>query len=198
MPHKGVNAALAAARIAIALDEVAQELQEQTSPEPFDPPWSTLHIGTLHSGTALNLIPERAELTFEIRSVPETSVTNLLEHIDQRIARIRSQLQRSASEADVVVEALAAYPGLVMAADDKAVRVAGQLAGYTDPAQFVSFGTEAGLFQNAGIPTVVCGPGNISRAHKPDEWIGLDELASAGRMMERIAQLASAGWEASS
>lgn len=196
-PHKGANAAVAAARIAVALDEIAQELQAQKSAESFDPPWSTLHIGVLNSGTALNVIPDRAELAFEIRSVPETAVAPLLERIEKRISQIRRELQQTASEADIVVHALAEYPGLAMGAQDNAVSVAARLADYTGSPQIVSFGTEAGLFQAAGIPTVVCGPGNISRAHKPDEWIGVDELENAGRMMGRIAQLASTGWETS-
>ncbi|MHA6688625.1 acetylornithine deacetylase [Mesorhizobium sp. A556] len=196
LPHKGANAAVAAAKIAVALDEIAKELKTQKSSEPFDPPWSTLHIGCLHSGTALNLIPDRAEVAFEIRSVPETAVESVLDRIEDRVAEIRRELQGCAEEADIVVHATAAYPGLAIDARDEAVRMATRLAGSNAVPEIVSFGTEAGLFQAAGIPTVVCGPGHISRAHKPDEWIGIDELESAARMMERIAQLASKGWEA--
>lgn len=196
LPHKGANAAISAARIAVALDEIAHQLREQLSAEPFDPPWSTLHVGTLHSGTALNLIPDRAELDFEIRYVPEMAVAPLLAKIEERIAEIRTQLRQSAPEADIVVHSISDYPGLGMAAHDDAVQMAAKLADFADSPHVVSFGTEAGLYHAAGIPTVVCGPGHISRAHKPDEWIGLDELKQAARMMERIADLASKGWEA--
>src|SRR5690606_22249544 len=161
LPHKGANAAVAAAKIAVTLDEIAQELEARKSAEAFDPPWCTLHIGVLHSGTALNLIPDRAELAFEIRSVPGVAVEPVLERIEGHIAEIRRELKDRTPEADIVVHTMAAYPGLIMDAQDEAVQMAVRLAGSTELPGIVSFGTEAGLFQAAGIPSVVCGPGHI-------------------------------------
>ena len=92
-----------------------------------------------------------------------------------------------AAEADVVVEDISSYPSLMTPNDHAAVATVQRLADSSAPAGTVSFGTEAGIYAKAGIPTVVCGPGDIGRAHKANEWIGLDELAQAGRMMERLA-----------
>src|SRR5690606_33896038 len=84
-------------------------------------------------------------------------------------------------------EDLSAYPALDCAPDGPAARTTARLAGDRQPATTISFGTEAGIYAAAGIPTIVCGPGDIARAHKADEWIGIDELAAASRMMNRLA-----------
>lgn len=192
MPHKGANAAVAAAKIVVGLDEISQTLQNRQSDSPFEPPWSTLHVGTLHSGTALNLIPDHASIEFEIRSVPESPA----EDVEHLIAQVLDSLGKGQKHeqlgVDVKVNTLAAYPGLSMPADHEAVGLAMDLAGSSFAPAYVSFGSEAGLFQQAGIPTVVCGPGDISRAHKANEWVGLNELAQASQMMNRIAALAAA------
>jgi acetylornithine deacetylase len=82
---------------------------------------------------------------------------------------------------------MASYPALMTASTSPVVAAAQRLSGHSGAATTVSFGTEAGLYAQAGIPTVVCGPGDIARAHKADEWIGLDELAASDRMMQRLA-----------
>ncbi len=107
--------------------------------------------------------------------------------IDRFIDEQRSDLQRQAPEANIVVEIISSYPSLMTAQDDAAVATVMQLADSNQPAGTVSFGTEAGIYAKAGIPTVVCGPGDIGRAHKADEWIGVDELAKADEMMKRLA-----------
>lgn len=84
---------------------------------------------------------------------------------------------------------MSAYPGLDTGADDRVTRLVERLANDTQPATTVAFGTEAGLYAQAGIPTLVCGPGDMARGHKADEWIGFDELAAASAMMERLADL---------
>jgi len=188
LPHRAVNAVVAAARIVSALAERAERLM-QTGPHDaaFDPPWTTLHVGSLHGGSALNLVPDHAELEFEIRAVPGTDVAAILADIDTVLGTVRCDLRRQAPEADILVEEIAAYPALATATNDAAVVTVARLAGDNNPPTTVSFGTEAGLYAAAGIPTVVCGPGDIARAHKADEWIGLDELAATDRMMQRLA-----------
>jgi acetylornithine deacetylase len=188
LPHRAANAVVAAARIVSALAERAERLM-QTGPHDaaFDPPWTTLHVGSLHGGSALNLVPDHAELEFEIRAVPGTDVAAILAEIDAELDTFRAGLRRQAPEADIVVEETAAYPALATAANDAAVATVARLVGDNNAPGTVSFGTEAGLYAASGIPTVVCGPGDIARAHKADEWIGLDELAAADRMMQRLA-----------
>lgn len=189
MPHRAANAVFAAARIVTRLEDIARELAcLPYDGVTFDPPYSTLHVGSLHGGTALNLVPDQAVVEFEIRSVPGADVTGLLERIGALIDEERQSLKRIAPEADITIEDISAYPGLEPAIDPIAVRAVAELAGVSAGMETVSFGTEAGLYSEARISTVVCGPGDMARAHKADEWIGFDELSSAHRMMERLTR----------
>lgn len=188
MPHRAANAVFAAARIVARLEDMAKELSRLAYDGiAFDPPYTTLHVGSLHGGTALNLVPDQATIEFEIRSVPGTDVAALLKRIDALIEDQRLALKSAAPEADIVVEDMAAYPGLATSCDHAAVKAVAELAGVEAGRDTVSFGTEAGLYSEARIPTVICGPGDMARAHQADEWIGLDELSTASRMMERLA-----------
>lgn len=188
LPHRAANAVFAAARIAMALEELAlRTARDGKRDATFDPPYTTIHIGSLHGGTALNFVPDRATLEFEIRYTPGTDVAALLAEADAIIADARDRLKVQAAEADIAVEDMASYPALMTAATSPVVAAAQRLSGHSGSATTVSFGTEAGLYAQAGIPTVVCGPGDIGRAHKADEWIGLDELAASDRMMQRLA-----------
>ena len=188
MPHRAANAVFAAARIVAKLEDMAQELTRLTYDGiAFDPPYSTLHVGSLHGGTALNLVPDQAQIEFEIRSVPDADVAVLLQRIDALVDEQRFSLKRAAPEADIIIEDLSAYPGLTPSSA-AAVNSVARLAGVDAGVETVSFGTEAGLYSAAHIPTVVCGPGDMARAHKADEWIGLDELEATQRMMARLTQ----------
>jgi acetylornithine deacetylase len=126
-------------------------------------------------------------LEFEIRDIPGADIAGLLASIDTAIAGQRDDLKRQAAEADIVVEEISSYPPLMTPANGAAVVTVQRLAASRETAGTASFGTEAGIYARAGIPTVVCGPGDIGRAHKADEWIGLDELAAADSMMQRLA-----------
>jgi acetylornithine deacetylase len=188
MPHRGANAVSAAAKIVAMLDTIGAGIaRSPLRDETFDPPYSTVHVGSLHGGTALNLVPDRAVLEFEVRDVPHEDMHVLLRRIDKNLADIRTELQAKAPEADITIEEISSYPVLATAPGHPVVATVAALAGETPAEKGVSFGTEAGLYSAAGIPTVVCGPGDIARAHKADEWIGIDELAAADAMMRRLA-----------
>ena len=188
LPHRAANAVVAASRIATSLASFADRLaQTDGCDASFDPPFTTLHVASLHGGSALNFVPDRAVLEFEIRYRPGTNVSAMLREIDAELDSVRADLKRNAPEADIAVEEMIAYPAFTIAANHPALATVARLAGDDMVAGAVSFGTEAGFYAAAGIPTVVCGPGDIARAHKPDEWISLDELAAADRMMGRLA-----------
>jgi acetylornithine deacetylase len=189
MPHRAANAVDAGVVIAHALRGFADEEIARGGDAAFDPPFTTIHVGSLHGGSAVNLVPERAVLEYEIRTMPGRDAGEILARIDEVVTRERDRLRTSAPEADIVSEEISAYPGLDVGADDAATRLMARLADDTQPATTVAFGTEAGLYAQAGIPTLVCGPGDMARGHKPDEWIGFDELAAANAMMERLADL---------
>ncbi|MFZ5672760.1 MAG: acetylornithine deacetylase [Pseudomonadota bacterium] len=188
LPHRAANAVLAGARIVALLGDLAAEsARSARRDETFDPPYTTIHVGSLHGGSALNLVPDRAVLEYEIRNIPDIDIPALLKRIDAGIAAERETLRRQAPEADILVEEIAAYPQLATPAGHPAIATVADLAGAPARPRTVSFGTEAGLYAEAGIPTVICGPGDMTRAHKADEWIGLDELTATDRMLERLA-----------
>lgn len=123
----------------------------------------------------------------EARTLPGTDTAALNARIDAVIDAARARLAAQAPEAGITVETLSDYPGLDTPADSAAVRLVSALVGSNEAPVTLAFGTEAGLYHQAGIATVVCGPGDIARARKADEWIGLDELAAACALMQRLA-----------
>jgi acetylornithine deacetylase len=141
----------------------------------FEPPWSTLQIGVIRGGEAINIIPDQAELLVEARAIAGVSPDALLEPV------------RAAAPNHVRIEELSSYPPLMMKEDDPVSLLFERLTGRM-PLAAVSYGTEAGLFQQAGIPTVICGPGDIARAHKPEEFLTYDELIGARDLILRLTR----------
>lgn len=190
LPHRAANAVLAGARITALLGDLAAEIAHSGKRDSaFDPPYTTIHVGSLHGGSALNLVPDRAVLEYEIRNIPDSDggIPALLKRIEAGMSAERTALRTSAPEADIHVEEIAAYPQLATPADHPAIAAVADLADARAKPRTVSFGTEAGLYAATGIPTVICGPGDMTRAHKADEWIGLDELTATDRMLQRLA-----------
>lgn len=186
LPHLAANAVQSAAELAAALSALGRELRAVTD-EAFTPPWTGLHVGSIHGGGALNFVPDHAVMEFEARILPGTDVAGLDARLEDLIAQARSALAANTGGTGIAVDRLSRYPGLDTPADSPAVQLVSELCGTAEAPVTLSFGTEAGLYSAAGIPTVVCGPGDIGRAHKADEWIGLDELADAGAMLTRLA-----------
>jgi acetylornithine deacetylase len=188
LPHLGVNAVEFAAELVTHLRGMGQRLRTEGAQDPrFVPPYSTVHTGRLSGGIALNVIPDRAEVEFEIRNLPGDDIEQLVgavrSHTDTQIV---AQMQQTAADSGIDWEELVAYPGL---SDDTRSgwlqQLACDLSGHTDRVT-LSFGTEGGLFQQLGIPTVVCGPGSIEQAHKADEFVALDQLSQCLRFLERL------------
>jgi acetylornithine deacetylase len=152
----------------------------------YDVPYTTIHVGTIAGGTALNIVPDTCTLDFEIRNVAGEDASEILgllrQDADAIVARERPRFECAAID----IETVNAYPALDTPPDAEVVAFAKALVG--DDAHFkVAFGTEGGLFhETLSIPTVVCGPGSMDQGHKPDEFVALDQLAAADRMMERL------------
>lgn len=189
LPHRAANAVDAAVAIAHGLRKLAHAEVTRGGDPAFDPPYTTIHVGSLHGGSAVNLVPEHAVLEYEIRTMPGRDVSEILTRIDALVAHERERLQALAADTDIVSEEMSAYPGLDSGIEEASTHLVAKLAGDEQPPTTVAFGTEAGLYAQAGIPTLVCGPGDMVRGHKADEWIGFDELAAAEAMMSRIAAL---------
>ena len=153
----------------------------------YDIPWSTLHIGKLAGGRALNIVPDQAEAEFELRHLAADRPEEILARLRARCAAIVGPLRSRFPAAAITLEQVNAYPGLDTAPSDSAVAEVMALAGGAATTK-VGYGTEAGFFAGLGIPTVVCGPGSMDQGHKPDEFIEASQLAACDAMLARLVQ----------
>lgn len=183
-PGSGVNALYAAAEIVLFIRALGADLAAEGPFDPrFDPPQSTVVAGLAQGGTAVNIIPDRATVAMEVRSVPGQAPQAITARVLNRLAALVVEGKALA----VHHSELSSYPALPPPDDHSLAGLIERLTGQT-ALQSVSYGTEAGLFHAAGVPSVICGPGSISRAHRPDEYITTDELGACCGMLRRLAQ----------
>ncbi|MBB2792136.1 UNVERIFIED_ORG: acetylornithine deacetylase [Rhizobium pisi] len=184
-PDQGLNAIHAMTGVLACANAEAARLTHGPFEDVFEPPYSSLQVGTLKGGQAVNIIPDTCEAEFEARAISGVDPAVLLAPL------------RAAAEAlpqlgfEVEWRELSAYPALSLAADAPLARLLGELTGI-EPLAAVSYGTEAGLFQRAGIDAIICGPGDIARAHRPDEFILASELLACQAMVEALARRCTA------
>jgi acetylornithine deacetylase len=194
--HETANALMAAAEaIAWLKAEARNFAREGRRVEGFEPPYTTIHAGTFHSGTVLNIVPDRAEFTFEIRSVPGDAAPGILARFVAHVeATILPELRAVFPAAEMRLSVRANAPPLGLPEDDPLVLLAQRASG-SNRAGFVSYGTEAGYYQQAGIAAIVCGPGDIAQAHQPEEFITTTQLLACcdflGRLIERQSRRAA-------
>jgi len=154
----------------------------------YDVPYSTAHTGYLHGGTALNIVPDMATFEFEFRVLSaDKSEAFVKEVIDYAKNVLEPQMKKVAPEAGFEFQDRGEFAGLDTAVDADVTLLAKRLSGRNNHSK-VAYGTEGGLFAKAGIPTIVCGPGNIDQAHKADEWIAITELEKCGRFIDRLIE----------
>ena len=187
LPNIGASASIAAARFGALLADIAEEKRVSASPDcPFEPPYTTFNLGTIQSGTAINIIPNSAELTWEFRLLPGDDAEAILARIEEGVARdILPELQRSQPEAGIVTEAIAKAPPLQPEPGGPAEELARRLTGH-NACSCVSYATEGGLFQEQGYSVVICGPGSIEQAHKPNEFIALDQVEACEAFLLKL------------
>jgi len=159
----------------------------------YDVPYTTLHVGKIGGGTALNIVPNRCTLDWEIRNIVEDDAAALLARIDAAARRIEAAARAHAPEAAIVTEQVFAYPGLGTPPGADVVAFVKALTGVNGTIK-VAFGTEGGLFsQRLGIPTVVCGPGSMAQGHKPDEYVTRAQLDLCDAMLDRLLDRLAGG-----
>lgn len=188
-PERGVNAAEYAVRYVTRLLELRQALMLR-APEGsrFDPPWTTINVGRVSGGHAHNVIAGKAEVEWEMRPVQDADRLFVREAVESYVeAELLPAMRAVCPDADISTQVIGEVAGLEPV-EKNAIRdlVAGLLG--ANGADVVPFGTEAGLFQQMGMSVVVCGPGSIEQAHKPDEFVSLDQLAACLDMVERLTQ----------
>jgi len=189
-PMRGANAVMMAGEFIAALSALAEEIKADRD-EHFDPPYTTLQANMIKGGTAVNVLAREATVTWEYRCLPDRDAPALVTRLKATAeTEILPRYRAGAPEARFDTRVKASYPGLIRDPHSPAVALASSLAGGND-VHAVSYGTEAGLFQQAGIPAVVCGPGSIAQAHRADEFIALDQLETCADFVRRIGEKAS-------
>jgi len=162
--------------------------QEGPRDDDYDVPYTTLHVGRIDGGTALNIVPNRCTVDFEIRNVAEDDASAILDRLMDDAARIAGKRRSAFPEADIRVDVFTTYPGLATPPDSDVVRFVQSLIPCQDLSK-VAFGTEGGLFsERLGVPVVVCGPGSMDQGHKPDEFVAIEQLDACDQMMDRLLQ----------
>ena len=159
-----------------------------TQDHDYDVPYTTLHVGRIKGGGALNIVPHLCELDFEIRNLVQDDAAEILNNLTQAAKSIALEAQNIASEANIEIEVFNTYPGLDTASNEPVVGFVKSLTGANSTIK-VAYGTEGGLFdQRLGVPTVVCGPGDMAQGHKPDEFITETQLSACDAMLDNLIQ----------
>ena len=160
----------------------------------YDVPYTTLHVGKMNGGVQVNIVPRTCVLDFEIRSLAGEDTGALIATLDAAAAAIVAPHRAAFPEAAIVVERLWEYPGLGTSPDADIVSFAKGLVGGNGTIK-VPYGTEGGMFaQRLGVPTVICGPGNMAQGHTPDEFIEVEQLALCEAMLDRLLERMVAGF----
>ncbi|HLH65289.1 MAG TPA: acetylornithine deacetylase [Solirubrobacteraceae bacterium] len=176
----GVNAVAYAARLAVGLDELGRELAAAQRDESFAVPHATLSLGPIAGGVSTNIVPEHCRFEFELRLLPGQDAARPLSRARALAAALEREMRAIAPEAEIELDELASYPGLEAAGELPALEGAGERIA-------VDFGTEAGLYaRRLRAPVAVCGPGDMGRAHRPDEYIEVGELVAAVAMLDSL------------
>ena len=191
--HRGVNAIMAAA----PLIDWANRVNAENRAKPpgavaavFDPPWTTVHVGTISGGTAHNITAADCRFGLDFRVVPGERLADWDARFEAEVAAKRAEMQAVRPEADIRIDRYFTLPTFVPEEGGAAEALARRLTG-DNASHVVSYGTEASHFQAAGYSCVVCGPGDIAQAHQPDEYITVAEFEAGQRFLERLlAELA--------
>ena len=190
---EGVNAVDYGARLVLKVREIADRLAERGARDAlYDVPFSTGHTGIMQGGTALNIVPDHCDIAYEFRTIKGDDGEALAKEVeDFARTELEPAMKAVALETGIVIELNSHFAGLDTPEDTEVTTLAKRFAGRNDVAK-VAYGTEAGLFvEMAGVPTVVCGPGSIEQAHKPNEFIAVSELdkccAFIGRLIAHAA-----------
>lgn len=184
---QSVNAIEMAARVIGKLRDMAEGFErEEKHYDGFDVPFSTASVGQFHGGIADNVVPRDAEFRYEFRDLPTADAAAMQRQVVAHAQALEPAMKKVAPDAGFRFETICEIPSFLGSEEDPVTRLAQRLAG-EQRTTLVAFGTEAGLFKRAGIPTVVCGPGSIVQAHQPDEYVSLEQLARCENFLRGLA-----------
>jgi acetylornithine deacetylase len=183
----GVNAVEYAADLIAFIRKMNTQVQQQLTDQSYSVPHSTFHVGNINGGTALNIVPQQCEFEFEIRNLPQQDLAALVHEIkhyahDVLLVDMRSRYP----ECEICFNETSYYPGLHTDPASTVIAYTRAINPIDKIGDNVSFGTEAGLFNSIGINCLVCGPGSIDQAHKPDEFVSRAQMQSCDQMIENL------------
>ncbi|MDX8349503.1 acetylornithine deacetylase [Cognatiyoonia sp. IB215446] len=185
---QGVSAIMMAAKLINWANEVNAENASQT-PGPlaadFVPPYTTLHVGTIEGGTAHNITAKDCRFGFDFRIVPGEDIGGWQDRFHAKVAAIEAEMKAVRPEAGITAEQYFEVPGLKPEEDGKAERLIRHITG-ENASNVVSYGTEAGQFQERGYSAVICGPGDIAQAHQPNEFISVDQFQKGEAFIKKL------------
>lgn len=187
-PDLGVNAVEYAAKYVGRLLELGEELKTRAPADSrFEPPWTTINTGALNGGFAHNVIPGKARIDWEMRPVQKADADYVKDRLKEYCdAKLTPAMQAISKDARIILEVIAEVEGLMPTTENEAREILSELTGLNETG-LVPFGTEAGIFQNIGMDVVVCGPGSIHQAHKPNEFLEISQLEQSLDLLRKLA-----------
>jgi acetylornithine deacetylase len=187
VPQLGVNAIAAAATLIVELERIAADIAGKQNDRRFEPPYSTVNVGNIKGGTATNIVPKTCEFRWQVRSLPSAAPAEVPRDLSA-FAKTALLPRMQQVNADVGIETRpeGSVPAFVAPGGSAAVGLALALTG-TQETGAVSYATEAGLFEQAGCPTVICGPGDIAQAHAADEFVAVEQLDACMAFLAKLA-----------
>jgi len=192
LPQLGVNAISIAAELVAEIDRIEVMLAQAPTNDRFDPPSSTVQVGTIDGGTAPNIVPKTCKFQWQVRGLPEAdpdfAPKRLKAHAEEMLL---PRMRRVAPAASIETLHQGSVPAFLAKPGSEAVALAMALTG-ANSTSTVSYGTEAGLFEEAGCPAVICGPGDIAQAHAADEFVTVVQLDACMAFLARLADRLSA------
>ncbi|MFK5996973.1 MAG: acetylornithine deacetylase [Rhodobacterales bacterium] len=184
-PHRGVSAIEYATKLMAEIYEIRDELTAKPfTGTSFEPPYSTLNVGMINGGTAHNIIAKECAFTVDYRYIPQDDRRAVIDRIDLLVGKLSAAMQKDHPDAGIDVD-IAEIPAFRAETDSNAEMLCRQLSGKNNTLN-VSYGTEAGQFQERGYSTIVCGPGSIDQAHKPDEYIELEQVKKGVQFIKSL------------
>jgi acetylornithine deacetylase len=203
-PHRAASAIFGATRLIGWLDALGRARreaaaagrhpgQDERGEESYDPPYTTVNVGIIEGGTAHNIVPRRCDFTWQVRPLPGDEIAAIRAEFEA-FARdeVLAEMRETAPQSEIETICLAEVPGLAAEAGSPAEALVRLLTGLNSTEQ-VSFATEAGMFQRAGIPTVICGPGSIRQAHQPDEYLEIAQLDACEDFLRKLIRWSAEG-----
>lgn len=186
--HTGVNAIMEAAKLIEWANQMNAENQAKPVSElaaQFEPPWTTLHVGQINGGTAHNITALDCELGFDFRVVPGEDIEDWVAKMKEKVAEIEAGMQAIQPSAKITLDRYFSVPGLIPEKDGKAEELVRSLTG-DNSTSVVSYGTEAGQFQEEDYSAIICGPGDIAQAHQPNEFLSVDQFRQGEVFMRKV------------